>query len=78
MSLRIMHENNKKNVIKQSEPTQSPNTEELLSLIRTVLKESGAVLDQSEAIVANSDLTEITRITLRRADTKVKSSSKPN
>ena len=43
---------------------------------RTVLKESGAVLDQSEAISGKLRLyRDDTRTTLRRADTKVKSST---
>lgn len=43
---------------------------------RTVLKESGAVLDQSEAISGKLRLDrDDTRTTLRRADTKVKSST---
>ncbi len=43
---------------------------------RTVLKESGAVLDQSEAISCKLRFDrDDTRTTLRRADTKVKSST---
>lgn len=53
MSLRTMHENNKKNIIKPSEQTQLSNTEELLLLIQELS------LTNQKLSVANSDLTEM-------------------
>ena len=55
-----MHENNKKNIIKLSEPTQSPSTEELLSLIQELSsKNQELFLINQKLSVANSDLTEM-------------------
>ena len=55
-----MHENNKKNIIKQSEPTQSSRTEELLSLIQELSsKNQELFLTNQKLSVANSDLTEM-------------------
>lgn len=55
-----MHENNKKNIIKPSEQTQSPNTEELLSLIQELSSKNRELfLTNQKLSVANSDLTEM-------------------
>lgn len=59
MSLRTMHENNKKNIIKPSEQIQSPSTEELLSLIQELSSKNQELFSTNQQLlVANSDLTE--------------------
>ena len=60
MSLRTMHENNRKNIVKPSEQTQSPNTEELLSLIQELSSKNRELfLTNQKLSVANSDFTEM-------------------
>lgn len=60
MSLRTMHENNKKNIIKPSEQTQSSTAEELLSLIQELFsKNQELFLTNQQLLVVNSDLTEM-------------------
>ena len=55
-----MHENNRKNIVKPSEQTQSPNTEELLSLIQELSSKNRELfLTNQKLSVANSDFTEM-------------------
>ena len=59
MSLRTMHENNKKNIIKPSKQTQLFTAEELLSLIQELSsKNQELFLTNQQLLTANSDLTE--------------------
>ncbi len=60
MSLRTMHENSKKNIIKPSEQPQSPSTDELLSLIQELSSKNQELFSTNQQLsVKNLELTEM-------------------
>lgn len=60
MSLRTMHENNKKNIINSSEQTQSSSMDELLSLIQELSSKNQELFSTNQQLsIKNLELTEM-------------------